>query len=176
MPSAERHLLVDRIETPVGALRLLVTPAGALRQLGWFDEKAVPAGVELVDERDPFGVSSALREYFAGRVEAIDRLRVDGQGTAFQCRVWRALREIPAGTTASYAEIAVRIGSPRAVRAVGGANHVNPIGIVVPCHRVIGKDGSLTGYAGGLERKRWLLSHEAFHAKSARGEQLELRA
>jgi methylated-DNA-[protein]-cysteine S-methyltransferase len=176
MPSAERHLLVDRLETPVGTLRLLVTPEGALRQLGFSDDASVPAGVELVAERDPFGVSSTLREYFAGSVEAIERLRVDGRGTPFQERVWRALREIPPGATATYAEIAVRIGSPRGMRAVGGANHVNPIGIVVPCHRVIGKDGSLTGYAGGLARKRWLLAHEARYARSARGKQIELGA
>jgi methylated-DNA-[protein]-cysteine S-methyltransferase len=171
---ADARLLVDRLETPVGTLRLLVTPAGALRQLGWFDEREAPKGFELVGARDPFGVSTALAEYFAGKVETIDTLAVDGQGTDFQRRVWRALREVPAGSTASYGNIAVRIGSPRAFRAVGAANHDNPIGIVVPCHRIIGKNGALTGYAGGLERKRWLLSHEARHARGACGEQLEL--
>ncbi|HEY3500896.1 MAG TPA: methylated-DNA--[protein]-cysteine S-methyltransferase [Polyangiaceae bacterium] len=173
---ADTRLLVDRIETPLGMLRVVVTPHGELRQLGWLEEKELPAGVEAVVERDPFGVSSVLRAYFAGRVGAIDALRVDGAGTPFQRLVWQALRAIPAGETTSYGELAARIGSPRAVRAVGGANHVNPIGIVVPCHRVIGKNGGLTGYAGGLDRKRWLLAHEARHATGARGKQIELRA
>jgi methylated-DNA-[protein]-cysteine S-methyltransferase len=166
MPEADQRLFLDHLKTPVGSLRLLVTAAGAVRQLGWFDGDDLPAGVELVAERDPFGVSSKLQEYFAGRVEAIDRLPVDARGTTFRQRVWKALREIPAGSTASYADIARRIGNPSSTRAVGGANHVNPICIVVPCHRVIGKDGSLTGYAGGLERKRWLLSHEARYASA----------
>ena len=81
-------------------------------------------------------------------------------GTPFQKRVWEALRTVPAGKTASYAELAVRVGSPAAVRAVGAANGANPVAIVVPCHRIIGSNGTLTGYGGGLERKTWLLRHE----------------
>jgi methylated-DNA-[protein]-cysteine S-methyltransferase len=173
---SDTRLFLDQLETPVGTLRLLVTPDGALRRLGWFDDAELDAGGEVVRERDPCGVSSALAAYFAGRVEAIDALRADGAGTAFQRRVWQALREIPAGSTESYGAIALRVGSPRAVRAVGSANHDNPIAIVVPCHRVIGKNGSLTGYAGGLDRKRWLLAHEARHAERARGRQIELGA
>ena len=171
---ADTRLLLDRLKTPVGALQLLVTPSGVVRRLGWFDAESLPAGVEVVRARDPLGVASVLEEYFAGRIQAIDALAVDGQGTDFQRSVWRALREIPAGSTHTYGQIAARIGNPRASRAVGAANHDNPIGIVVPCHRVIGKNGTLTGYAGGLERKQWLLEHEARYAAPVRGSQLTL--
>ncbi len=115
----------------------------------------------LTETSDPSGFTSALRAYFDGDIAAIDALPVaDVPGTPFQRSVWRALREIPGGETISYAELARRIGKPAAVRAVGLANGANPIGIVVPCHRVIGSDGTLTGYGGGVERKRWLLAHE----------------
>jgi methylated-DNA-[protein]-cysteine S-methyltransferase len=98
--------------------------------------------------------------YFDGDLHAIDALPVATEGTVFQKSVWQALRTIPTGKTMSYGELAVKIGKPAAVRAVGLANGSNPIGVVVPCHRVIGANGSLTGYGGGLERKRWLLDHE----------------
>jgi len=101
-----------------------------------------------------------MRAYFKGDLDVIDKLPVATTGTAFQQAVWRALRKIKRGQTISYAELARRIGKPKAVRAVGLANGQNPISIVVPCHRVIGSDGSLTGYGGGLERKHWLLKHE----------------
>jgi methylated-DNA-[protein]-cysteine S-methyltransferase len=104
-----------------------------------------------------------LAAYMDGELAALDSLAVSTGGTTFQKQVWRALREIPTGTTTSYGELAKRIGRPSAVRAVGLANGANPIGIVVPCHRVIGANGSLTGYAGGLQRKRWLIAHEARH-------------
>lgn len=103
--------------------------------------------------------SAQLDEYFAGRREAFD-LPLAPEGTAFQRAVWAVLRTIPFGVTWSYAQVARRLGRPKAVRAVGAANGRNPIGIVIPCHRVIGADGSLTGYGGGLPRKRWLLAHE----------------
>ena len=106
------------------------------------------------------GATSALDAYFNGELAAIDGLAVSLVGTPFQVLVWSALQSIPCGETASYGDIARRIGKPNAVRAVGGANNRNPIGIVVPCHRVIGADGSMTGYGGGVERKRWLLAHE----------------
>jgi len=106
-------------------------------------------------------ILAALRAYFDGDLAALDAIHVDPlHGTPFQRRVWRALRGIPTGTTVSYQTIARRIGAPRAVRAVGAANGANPVPIVLPCHRVIGADGSLTGYGGGLARKRWLLRHE----------------
>ena len=104
--------------------------------------------------------AEALHRYFAGDLAALDSISVDTGGTPFQQEVWRALRRIPAGTTWSYARLASEIGRPSAVRAVAAANGANPVSIVVPCHRVIGADGSLTGYGGGLERKRWLLVHE----------------
>ena len=99
-----------------------------------------------------------------GELTAIDTLRAQTGGAAFQGEVWRALREISCGTTLSYATLAARIGRPNAVTAVGLANGSNPVGVVVPCHRVIGSDGSLTGYGGGIERKRWLLEYESRHA------------
>jgi methylated-DNA-[protein]-cysteine S-methyltransferase len=109
-----------------------------------------------------------MRAYFKGDIAAIDRLPVDDTvGTPFQRSIWRALRRIPKGKTISYAELARRIGKPRAVRAAGLANGQNPISIVVPCHRVIGSNGTLTGYGGGIERKRWLLEHEGALARSA---------
>ena len=103
---------------------------------------------------------TALRAYFAGDLHALDRLSVDPIGTTFQRRVWTALRTVKAGLTVSYADIANAIGAPTSTRAVGAANGANPIAIVVPCHRIIGSGGSLVGYGGGLERKRWLLEHE----------------
>lgn len=109
---------------------------------------------------DPFGLVSRIRAYFAGQLSAIDDIETDGGGTAFQRRVWAELRLIPTRVTISYAELARRLGDPKATRAVGTANGRNPISIVVPCHRVIGADGSLTGYGGGVDRKRWLLVHE----------------
>jgi methylated-DNA-[protein]-cysteine S-methyltransferase len=108
-----------------------------------------------------FGLSAKVQAYFQGELGVLDSLSVTMGGTEFQRQVWRALREIPYGTRISYGELARRVGRPSAVRAVGAANGANPIGVIVPCHRVIGADGTLTGYAGGLERKRWLLQHEA---------------
>ncbi|MCB2055214.1 MAG: methylated-DNA--[protein]-cysteine S-methyltransferase [Geminicoccaceae bacterium] len=105
-------------------------------------------------------VPAALHAYFAGDLQALAGLAVEPGGTPFQRRVWLALRDIEVGRTASYGELARRLGAPKAVRAVGRTNGLNPISLVLPCHRVIGGDGSLTGYAGGIERKAWLLRHE----------------
>jgi len=115
----------------------------------------------------PCEAISRLTDYFAGDLQAIDNIPIATNGTSFQQEVWSALRTIPAGTTVSYGTIATRIGRPSACRAVGLANGSNPIGIVVPCHRVIGANNSLTGYGGGMERKQWLLEHEG--AAVARG-------
>jgi methylated-DNA-[protein]-cysteine S-methyltransferase len=109
-------------------------------------------------------INEALDAYFGGEVGAIDALGVELGGTDFENRVWLALRRITPGATVSYGELAARLGSPKGARAVGRANSVNPIAIVVPCHRVIGADSKLTGYAGGLDRKQWLLEHERKHA------------
>jgi methylated-DNA-[protein]-cysteine S-methyltransferase len=103
---------------------------------------------------------SALERYFAGEIDATTDLPADPGGTPFQARVWRALRDIPPGRTWSYRDLAAAIGEPAATRAVGAANGQNPIPLVIPCHRVIGADGRLVGYGGGLERKAWLLRHE----------------
>ncbi len=123
-------------------------------------DPSVAADWRRNEQAEPFGlVRQQLAAYFAGEAIAFHvPLRL--QGTAFQQRVWEALQAIPYGTTISYGELARRIGQPTAARAVGLANRGNPVAIIVPCHRVIGANGELTGYAGGLDRKRWLLSHE----------------
>jgi methylated-DNA-[protein]-cysteine S-methyltransferase len=108
----------------------------------------------------PTYIASSLRAYLEGRLDALNEIPVDTSGTAFQRQVWTALRHIPAGTTMSYGEMAARLGRANAPRAVGSANALNPISIVVPCHRLVGSNGALTGYGGGIRRKRWLLDHE----------------
>jgi methylated-DNA-[protein]-cysteine S-methyltransferase len=115
---------------------------------------------------DPAGAVSVLRRYFAGDLGCLDEIAVDLHGTPFQTSVWAALRGVRVGTTISYAELAKRIGAPSAVRAVGAANGANPVAVVLPCHRIIGTNGSLTGYGGGLDRKRWLLDHEGVVART----------
>jgi len=164
------QLLMDRIVTPLGELFVVADADGNLRLTMWADSEArLRPALELQYDKNGFaldpghngsGLTEALERYFAGDLAAIDTLPVKTAGTPFQREVWHALREIPCGTTVSYAALARRIGRPNAVRAVGSANGSNPVGIVVPCHRVIGSDGSLTGYGGGIERKRWLLRHE----------------
>jgi methylated-DNA-[protein]-cysteine S-methyltransferase len=163
-------LLIDRIDTPIGELLLVADTAGKLRAIDWTDYEARMVrllrlhygqnGFELRPARNPHGLRDAITSYFGGDLAVIDKIPVQTAGTPFQRSVWNALRGIPCGSPISYGELADRIGRPTAVRAVGHANGSNPIGIVVPCHRVIGSNGSLTGYGGGLERKRWLLEHE----------------
>lgn len=155
------------IASPIGPLTVVAGPAG-LCHVGFGDElpgvQAALAGrfeaAQWTRSDDPAGAASALRRYFAGELDALDALPVDPAGTPFQRRVWLTLRRIRAGTTWSYAELARAVERPRAVRAVGAANGANPLALVLPCHRVIGADGRLTGYGGGLERKAWLLRHE----------------
>jgi methylated-DNA-[protein]-cysteine S-methyltransferase len=153
------------LSTPVGPL-FLVEKDGAICALG-FTEQSASLMARL---RRRFGAiefagevanEEAVRAYLDGDLSALDRVRVDTAGTPFQERVWAALRRIPAGATASYGEIARAVGAPRAVRAVGRANALNPVSLVIPCHRVVRSDGDLCGYAGGLPRKEWLLAHEA---------------
>lgn len=163
-------LLMNRIETPLGELFIVTDEDGNLRLTTWADyETHLRSSLEhhygkngftIAPCRIPGGPAKAIARYFTGDLSAIDTLPVQTTGTPFQQQVWGALREIPCGTTISYAALAARIGRPNAVRAVGLANGSNPVGVVVPCHRVIGSDGSLTGYGGGIERKRWLLRHE----------------
>ncbi len=156
--------------SPVGELAL-VASGNTLRVLSYpnywpafqkrLEQRHGPAALRQATSLP--GITPVLDRYFAGDVTAVDTLEVEPEGTEFQVRAWRALREIPAGQTWSYGDLARRIGAPTAVRAIGAANGANPISIVLPCHRVIGSDGSLTGYGGGLERKRWLLDHEQRH-------------
>jgi methylated-DNA-[protein]-cysteine S-methyltransferase len=164
------QLSTTRIDTPIGEMVIVADAQGCIRAADWTDHEDRlqrllrnqygKGGFRLAPGRNLDAITSAIRRYFAGEFEAIDFLTVQTAGTPFQRAVWRALRAIPAGTTESYGRLAQRIGRPAAVRAVGLANGANAVGIVVPCHRVIGSDGSLTGYGGGLDRKRWLLEHE----------------
>lgn len=154
------------VETAAGPFWLAVRN-GALVAAGFVDAsprllarlEARFGPLEPRETEDPAGVASALRRYLEGDLAALETVPVDAGGTPFQQDVWAALRAVPAGSTVTYAELARRVGRPRAVRAVGAANGANPVSIVVPCHRVVGKDG-LRGYAGGLPRKAWLLGHE----------------
>ncbi len=157
------------IDSPIGVLTL-TSEEGALTGIQMHQQrhlKAVPAGYR----RDAAGLACAIEQlnaYFAGELHDFDLPRTM-RGTEFQQRVWGGLCEIPYGETISYGELARWVGSPKASRAVGLANGRNPVAIVVPCHRVIGADGSLTGYGGGLERKVWLLEHEAAGKPGAQG-------
>jgi methylated-DNA-[protein]-cysteine S-methyltransferase len=146
--------------SPIGEL-VLSGEDEALTAIAFSDSKKAPA-IDSSWRRDDAAfaqVSGQLRAYFAGELKEFE-LALAPHGTPFQQRVWEALRTIPHGATTTYATLAERLGDPRATRAVGLANGRNPIPIVIPCHRVIGADGSLTGYGGGLERKQWLLAHE----------------
>ncbi|MGA2886885.1 MAG: methylated-DNA--[protein]-cysteine S-methyltransferase [Terracidiphilus sp.] len=163
-------LLIDRLDTPIGEMLIVADIEGNLRATSWTDHEEHMRrllrlhygenGFVLEPASNPSGLTNALRRYFDGELAAIDTLPVQTGGTSFQRDVWRALRTIPCGTTVSYMQLATQIGRPQAVRAVGMANGSNPVGVVVPCHRVIGADGSLTGYGGGIARKTWLLRHE----------------
>ncbi len=177
MPDDVIELRLARLATPLGEALLVVDGEERLRALDWHDHEARmhrllarhygPGGFRLRAGRAGGEAAARLAAYFEGATAAIEELPVATGGTAFQNEVWRALRAIPRGSAISYAELARRIGRPKAVRAVGLANGANPVGIVVPCHRVIGSDGSLTGYGGGLERKRWLLAHEGWRSPRA---------
>lgn len=155
------------MESPIGPLTLAAR-SGRLCLLHFgADRPAVEAtlgrwyaGESLSQPSGPMPAAERLEAYFGGETTALDGLDVELNGTPFQRRVWEALRAVRAGQTASYGDVARSIGAPAAVRAVGAANGANPVAIVVPCHRIIGASGSLTGYGGGLERKRWLLQHE----------------
>lgn len=167
-----RRLVTDSFPTPIGGAVIVCDPSGALLVFDWEDQRhrwedamrRRYGEVALTAKKNAFGHASTFADYFAGDIFAIDAIEVAPEGTPFQLKVWSALRRIQGGTTTSYAALAKRIGKPSAIRAAGLANGQNPISLVVPCHRVIGSDGSLTGYGGGLPRKRWLLEHEARHA------------
>ena|SRR6516164_2598241 len=147
-------------ESPVGRL-LLVADEGGLREL-LFERGRTSPSIDASWKNNDHLLREAIRQlraFFAGERQHFD-LELNPQGTGFQQRVWRALQEIPFGETISYRELARRLGNPAASRAVGLANGSNPIAIIIPCHRVIGSNGTLTGYGGGLENKRWLLDFE----------------
>lgn len=165
------HLIIDRIETPIGEMAIVADDEGNLRAVDWTDHddrmlrllrrQYGENGFRLEPGKNPHGFTDAIHRYFAGDLTALDGLPVKMTGTPFQLAVWSALRTIPCGTTMTYGELARQIGKPTAVRAVGLANGSNPVGVIVPCHRVIGANGSLTGYGGGIDRKKWLLEHES---------------
>jgi methylated-DNA-[protein]-cysteine S-methyltransferase len=163
------RLIIDRLSTPIGVALLAFDPAGRLRAFYWDDKEAEllrmlrrQYGKRVSPEsgQGPPNAIQALEAYFAGELAALNGIECRTVGTSFQQAVWAALRTIPPGQTLSYGALANRIGAPKAVRAVGLANGSNPIAVVVPCHRVIGANRTLTGYGGGIERKRWLLTHE----------------
>lgn len=164
----EMTLTLDRIASPVGEVLVVTDADGVVRALDFHDYeprlrrllRRHYGEVVLMDGRAPEAVRRAVEAWFGGDLTAFDAVPVKTGGTEFQRAVWKALRDIPAGETRTYGQLAAAIGSPKAVRAVGLANGANPVGVIVPCHRVIGANGTLTGYAGGLERKRWLLAHE----------------
>lgn len=167
MPAPQPETLtLDRLPTPIGTALLVTDEAGVLRAFNWTDyEPAMRRWIgrhypkaKLVEGRSP--ARPAFEAYFRGDPRALESVRWQASGTPFQLKVWETLCTIPAGETLSYAGLAERIGRPTAVRAVGLANGANPVAVVVPCHRVIGTNGSLTGYGGGLPRKEWLLAHE----------------
>ncbi len=161
---------VEQLATPTGPILIVTDAEQRLRGVDWLDHEHRlrqllaryygPDGVQLQPAAGASQAGRALAAYFAGETDALAGLPTATNGTAFQRLVWAALRTIPVGRSLSYSALAARIGRPSAVRAVGLANGANPISIVVPCHRVIGANGSLTGFGGGVERKRWLLAHE----------------
>ncbi len=175
----------ERFDTPTGCFLIVTDAERHLRAAEWEDksyrlERALrlhygKTGYEVQAARTRSPARLALEAYFEGELAAIDAIRTQTAGTDFQRKVWAALRAIPVGTTVSYGQLAARIERPAAVRAVGAANGANPIPIIVPCHRVIGADASLTGFGGGLERKRWLLAHERTYAVGRVPYNLELR-
>jgi methylated-DNA-[protein]-cysteine S-methyltransferase len=164
---------IDRLDTPIGPALVVADADGMLRAFDWEDHaervkellRLQYGAVDLKAARAPKAIRSALTGYFKGELDALKTIEWRIAGTPFQRKVWNALPKIPAGTTMSYGALATRLGSPNAIRAVGHANGSNPISVVIPCHRLIGADGSLVKYGSGLARKRWLLTHEGVALK-----------
>jgi methylated-DNA-[protein]-cysteine S-methyltransferase len=166
---------LDRLETPIGTALLVTDGDGILRALDWQDHESRMkellrlqyGDVALRDARSPRDIRAALSGYFNGDLACLNAIKWRVAGTPFQRKVWNALPKILPGMTMSYGALAAQLGMPKAGRAVGHANGSNPISVVVPCHRLIGANGSLVKYGGGLERKRWLLEHEGVLLKAA---------
>lgn len=158
------NLFTDRLDSPIGELRVAVDLQGRLVRL---DLPPFPALAAVPDATRCAHVLAQLRQYFAGTRQQFE-LELAPVGTPFQQRAWQALRRIPFGSTCSYGAQAAMLGDANKARAVGTANGRNPIAIIVPCHRVVGSDGNLRGYAGGLPRKQWLLAHERAAAAQGR--------
>jgi methylated-DNA-[protein]-cysteine S-methyltransferase len=166
--SRPARLFLDRALSPIGELLIVTDEAGLLRAIDFHDYehrldrllKTHYGPLRPDTGAAPSAIHEAMAAYFAGELETLNTIAWATNGTAFQHAVWTALTQIPAGETITYSELARRAGRPLAVRAAGHANGSNPLSIVAPCHRVIGMDGALTGYGGGIERKRWLLTHE----------------
>lgn len=164
------ELFLSKIDSPLGELLLVTDEEGAIHALDFADHRqrlvrglqARHAATDLMEREAPAAITSAIGRYFSGDFGALDELPVVLEGSQLEKRVWAALRGIPSGTTVSYGKLAKSLGfsDPRAAIDIGAANKVNPVAIVVPCHRVIASDGGLKGYAWGLHRKRWLLEHE----------------
>jgi len=171
------HLLLERWNAPICPLLIVTDDECVLRALEFADHESrlhrllrryYGGAYTLTEGNTPALVKCALLSYFDGNPDALTKIRTATGGTPFQRQVWNALREIPTGATISYSQLATKIGRAGSSRAVGAANGANPIALVVPCHRVIGADGSLTGYASGLPHKKWLLDHEACFSPRAR--------
>jgi methylated-DNA-[protein]-cysteine S-methyltransferase len=171
-PIAPQILYADRFESTIGTLVIIHDREGHVRALDFLDFESrmrrllrLHYGAEgnefaVEDRAAPAAIRRAMNDYFLGDLFAINSIPVTTGGTSFQRDVWAELRTIQAGTTLSYGALARQLGRPKSVRAVASANAANPVAIVVPCHRIIGTDGSLSGYGGGIRRKRWLLIHE----------------
>jgi methylated-DNA-[protein]-cysteine S-methyltransferase len=167
-PSSPETFYLDRLPTPIGVALLVTDAEGVLRALDWEEYQSRMKDllrlhyrtVALEGARAPSDIRAALTGYFEGDLDRLKVIRWRVAGTPFQRKVWTALPTILPGTTMSYGAFAARLDVPRAVRAVGHANGANPLSVVVPCHRLVGANGSLIKYGGGLERKRWLLKHE----------------
>jgi len=159
---------LGRLTTPIGIALLVTDAEGVLRALDWEDYehrmrellRLHYGAVDLREQAAPAAMKAALSDYFEGDLAQLSSIAWRIAGTPFQRKVWTALAQIPVGTTLSYSTLAAKIDMPKAIRAVGHANGSNPISVVLPCHRLIGANGSLVKYGGGLERKRWLLRHE----------------
>jgi methylated-DNA-[protein]-cysteine S-methyltransferase len=167
-PKPPERLVLQRFPTPIGESLIVADEQGVLRAFYWIEYEAALrrslatqyGAIPLTAGAAPSALSTAFGAYFAGDIRALETAAWATGGTDFQRKVWTALAGSPAGGTLSYAALAAKLGQPTASRAVGLANGRNPICVALPCHRVIGATGDLTGYGGGLERKRWLLRHE----------------